>query len=82
MILGSKPQRHKQQVQKLNTELAAKNQHIKNLSAEIRELQQGNDLIEEKAREELGFLKKDETFYLIWMNSHDTAFCSGLGRRR
>lgn len=35
------------------------------LEAEVRDLQQGLDAIEEHAREDLGMVKKDETFYQV-----------------
>lgn len=57
------------QLQQVMTELeqdiAA--QEVRNgwLKAEVDDLRSGNDLIEEKAREDLGFIGKDESFYLI-----------------
>ena len=50
-----------QQVAK-NKELELRNEELK---AEVDDLRSGNDLIEEKAREDLGFIGKDESFYLI-----------------
>lgn len=35
------------------------------LKAEVENLRQSDDLIEEKAREDLGFIGEDESFYLI-----------------
>ncbi|HET7306280.1 MAG TPA: cell division protein FtsB [Gammaproteobacteria bacterium] len=47
----------------------AKNEHLKtrnqNLSAEVRDLKQGHDAIEARARKELGMIKPGETFYQI-----------------
>ena len=35
------------------------------MTAEIRQLRSGTDAIEEQAREQLGMIKRGETFYLI-----------------
>ena len=45
-----------------NDRLAARN---KRLGAEVRDLKQGLDAIEERARNEMGLIRKDETFYQI-----------------
>ena len=54
-----------QQMAELEQDIAA--QEVRNdwLKAEVDDLRAGNDLIEEKAREDLGFIGKDESFYLI-----------------
>jgi cell division protein FtsB len=54
-----------QQVTELEQDISA--QKVRNdwLKAEVDDLRAGNDLIEEKAREDLGFIGKDESFYLI-----------------
>ena len=45
-----------------NAQLKARNDA---LDAEVRDLKQGTEAIEERARMELGMIKKDETFYQI-----------------
>jgi len=45
-----------------NQELRERNQA---LEAEVKDLKQGLDAIEERAREELGMTRDDETFYQI-----------------
>lgn len=41
------------------------NQRNTTLSAEVRDLKQGNAAIEERARSELGMIKQDEVFYQV-----------------
>ena len=50
-----KQQQHQQQLKERNASLAA----------EVKDLKQGYDAIEERARSELGMIKKDEKFYQI-----------------
>ena len=45
-----------------NTQLATRNA---GLDAEVRDLKQGIDAVEERARVELGMIKSDEVFYQI-----------------
>src|SRR4051812_38023417 len=45
-----------------NTKLQTRNQ---GLDAEVRDLKQGMDAIEERARYELGMIKQDEVFYQL-----------------
>lgn len=45
-----------------NAKLAARNQ---TLDAEVRDLKQGSDAIEERARSELGLIKQDEVFFQV-----------------
>jgi len=54
-----------QQMTELEQDIAA--QQVRNdwLKAEVEGLRQSDDLIEEKAREDLGFIGQDESFYLI-----------------
>ena len=51
------------QVQK--DENAVLRQRNDQLAAEVRDLKEGNEAIEERARSELGMIKKGETFYQI-----------------
>jgi cell division protein FtsB len=54
-----------QQMTKLDQDIAA--QQVRNdwLRGEVDDLHRSDELIEEKAREDLGFIGKDESFYLI-----------------
>ena len=45
-----------------NARLKARNDA---LDAEVRDLKEGNEAIEERARLELGMIKRDETFYQL-----------------
>ncbi len=45
-----------------NARLKARNDA---LDAEVRDLKEGNEAIEERARQELGMVKRDETFYQV-----------------
>lgn len=47
---------------KINAALRARNQ---SLDAEVRDLKQGYDAIEERARSELGMIKNNEVFYQV-----------------
>lgn len=53
------------QMTELDEDISA--QRVRNnwLQSEVNDLRQSDDLIEEKAREDLGFIADDETFYLI-----------------
>lgn len=41
------------------------------LDAEVRDLKQGSDAIEERARSELGMIKQDETFFQVAKDSEE-----------
>ncbi|MCB1644692.1 MAG: septum formation initiator family protein [Pseudomonadales bacterium] len=54
-----------QQVERERTENAIKEQRNRVLRAEILELKNGLDAIEEKARSEFSLIKEGETFFLL-----------------
>lgn len=57
----TKQKLHEQQLEERNAALAA----------EVKDLKQGLDAIEERARSEMGMIRKDEQFYQI-LKSHNT----------
>lgn len=52
-------------VEQRTAENTRKTQRNAVLKAEIKDLKQGLDAVEDMARSELGFIKKGETFYLL-----------------
>lgn len=58
-------------VSKAGTENLIKSNRNRILRAEIIELKNGLDSIEERARSELGMIKAGETFYLLVGDTHD-----------
>jgi cell division protein FtsB len=64
---GSMTEVHHLQEQISQIELDNQNLKERNLSltAEVHDLKQGQDAIEERARSEMGMIKYDETFYQI-----------------
>lgn len=54
-----------QLVERQQEENSASQQRNDALKAEVRDLKQGNDAIEERARSELGMIKPDEVFYQV-----------------
>lgn len=50
------------QQEQVNAELAARNQA---LVLEVQDLKSGMEVVESLAREEMGMIKRDESFYLI-----------------
>ena len=55
-------ERNLAQQHEANARLKARNDA---LDAEVRDLKEGNEAIEERARLELGMVKRDETFYQL-----------------
>jgi cell division protein FtsB len=54
-----------QQVEQQTEKNARYKQRNDTLRAEVRDLKQGNDAVEERARSELGMIKSDEVFYQV-----------------
>ena len=55
-------QQHMQQLEQANQKITAKNKLIQ---TDIKDLRQGNQAVEERARQNLGMIKQNETFYRI-----------------
>jgi len=56
---------YQQELDELKQEVDEKNQRNEALRAEVLDIQKGQEAIEERAREELGMIKEDETFFQI-----------------
>ena len=55
----------KQEIAEMETELAAMRERNQELQAEVRDLQSKREWIEERAREDLGMIRKGEVFYQV-----------------
>ena len=55
----------KRKIDAQESENAALRERNRQLEADVRDLKQGLDAVEERARWELGMVKKDEVFYLV-----------------
>lgn len=55
----------KEQIAQISTENAALQARNTHILSEVENLKQGNDAIEERARNDLGLVKGDEVFYQI-----------------
>ena len=55
----------KQQITQVEEENRLLQERNQSLAAEVLDLKQGKDAIEERARSEMGMIKYDETFYQI-----------------
>ncbi len=53
------------QISKIEQENESLKERNLSLAAEVHDLKQGHDAIEERARSEMGMIKYDETFYQI-----------------
>jgi len=51
--------------QELQDEIKQLQERNQSLAAEVNDLKHGNDAIEERARTEMGMIRKDEVFYQI-----------------
>lgn len=63
----------------LNQGLKARNA---SLEAEVRDLKQGYDAIEERARSELGMIKQDEVFFQVLENGKAPVPATGESRKK
>ncbi|MFA6051698.1 MAG: septum formation initiator family protein, partial [Methylobacter sp.] len=64
---GSVAQTHayQQRLEELNKEVEEKKERNEALYAEVLDLRKGQEAIEERARDELGMIKEDETFFQV-----------------
>ena len=53
------------QIDQQNQEIAALKERNQSLSAEVLDLKEGLEAIEERARSEMGMIKQDEVFYQV-----------------
>ncbi|MCW8936192.1 MAG: cell division protein FtsB [Gammaproteobacteria bacterium] len=58
-----------QEIEKKQLEKNKLEERNASLAAEVKDLKQGKDAIEERARSEMGMIGKDETFYQIIQSS-------------
>ena len=56
---------YEQRLTELNERVADKQQRNQTLYAEVLDLRKGQEAIEERARDELGMIKSDETFFQV-----------------
>ena len=56
----------RQQIERQQSENERLYRRNRSLAAEVVELQNGLEIVEEQARVDLGMVRKDETFYLIY----------------
>ena len=56
----------RQQIERQESENERLYRRNRSLAAEVVELQNGLEIVEEQARVDLGMVRKDETFYLIY----------------
>jgi cell division protein FtsB len=61
----SKTHLYQYQLENLKKEIIVKQQRNNALTAEVKNLRNGQEAIEEIARYDLGMLKKDETFFQV-----------------
>ena len=59
------------QVEKQQLEIAELKERNESLAAEVLDLKEGLDAIEERARSEMGMIKEGETFYQVIEPVHD-----------
>ena len=53
------------EVSRVNSEIKQQKERNQSLDAEVQDLKKGLDAIEERARSELGMIKKGETYYQV-----------------
>ena len=68
-----------QEIETVQTEVNTLQERNKALNAEVMDLKKGIEAIEERARSEMGMIKKDEIYYQVIDSESDASIEDGPG---